>query len=173
MVTEMGEFLVGAYLTYIEGCDVVSYNVRIKSGGREAQNEIDVVGLRFKDKTAYLCEVTTHLKGVLYKDVKETIKRIRNKHVHQKSYAKQFLKDFPNQVFMFWSPYVPVGMITVGLGEIDGLDLVINENFSKKLNDLSLKASEDTSDQRANPFFRALQIISCAQGRDSKESTKK
>jgi len=52
MATEMGEYAVGAYLALVEHCDVVSYNVRRPGGKSEGLNELDVVGLEFKSKTA-------------------------------------------------------------------------------------------------------------------------
>ena len=68
MSPEIGEKLVGAYLKVIEKCDFISYNVRPPGGGRRGLEELDVVGLKFADKTAFLCEVTTHLRSMLYKD---------------------------------------------------------------------------------------------------------
>ena len=65
MKTEMGEYLVGAYLRIIKGCDFIDYNVRRPGGGMSGLDELDVIGLDFKDRTAYLCEVTTHLDGLL------------------------------------------------------------------------------------------------------------
>lgn len=108
MATEMGEYLVGAYLKLVEGCDFVDYRVREPGGGVAGLNELDVVGIHFKNKTAYLCEVTTHIRGLLYKDNKETITRITRKHQNQRNYAKSYLSEF-EPVYMFWSPYVPKG----------------------------------------------------------------
>ena len=61
MAAEMGESVVGASLEYVKKCEVVHYGVRLPSGGLGGLNELDVVGLDFGGKTAYLCEVTTHL----------------------------------------------------------------------------------------------------------------
>ena len=76
--TDIGEYAVGAYLKIIKKCDFVDYNVRSPGGGLEGLNELDVVGLDFKNKTAYLCEVTTHIRGVLYKDNITTVNKINN-----------------------------------------------------------------------------------------------
>ncbi|MGR3715214.1 MAG: hypothetical protein ACU0B1_00535 [Thermohalobaculum sp.] len=75
MPTEMGEFLVGAYLRLIKLCDVVDYNARPPGGGLDGLGELDVIGLSFKDNKAYLCEVTTHLDGLQI-----GIKRCRDNH---------------------------------------------------------------------------------------------
>ena len=66
MKTEIGEFLVGAYLTVIEKCDLISYNVKHPEKGIEGLAEFDVIGLNFENKTAYLCEVVTHLNELRY-----------------------------------------------------------------------------------------------------------
>jgi len=52
MKTDVGEYIVGAYLKIIEECDVIDYNVRVPGGGLEGLNELDVVGLDFKNQTA-------------------------------------------------------------------------------------------------------------------------
>jgi len=99
--TDIGEYIVGAYLKIIKKCDFVDYNVRPPVGGLEGLNELDVVGLDFKNKTAYLCEVTTHITGLLYKDNKTTIEKIKIKHKKQKEYANKYLPGFLKRHFMF------------------------------------------------------------------------
>ena len=90
MKTEMGEYLVGAYLKLIKNCDFVEYNVRRPGGKLAGLNELDVMGLDFKNKTAYLCEVTTHLDGLQYKSGKRTtIETIKNKYDKLRDYAKK------------------------------------------------------------------------------------
>ena len=42
MPTEVGEYLVGAYLKLVEKCDVVDYIARETGGGRRGLNELDV-----------------------------------------------------------------------------------------------------------------------------------
>jgi len=158
MKTDIGEYIVGAYLKIIKSCNFVDYNVRPPVSGLEGLDELDVVGLDFKNKTAYLCEVTTHIRGLLYKDNKTTVERIKAKYERQKKYANNYLPDFPNRHFMFWSPVVPKGYITKGLGKIDGLDLVINEKYAQCIAELIEAAKELTNDV-GNPFFRVLQIL--------------
>ncbi|MFD0694976.1 hypothetical protein ACFQZT_12790 [Paenibacillus sp. GCM10027628] len=158
MKTEMGELIVGAYLKQIEGCDFIEYNVRTRGGGLKGLDELDVVGLNFVTKTAYLCEVTTHLLGALYVDNKTTVEKIKTKHFKQKEYATDYLTNFENIRYMFWSPYVPVGYITNGLSEIAGLELVINKEYTQKINELRELARKTTNDS-GNDFFRAMQIL--------------
>jgi len=156
--TDIGEYAVGAYLKIIKKCDFVDYNVRSPGGGLEGLNELDVVGLDFKNKTAYLCEVTTHIRGVLYKDNITTVNKINIKYKRQKKYANKHLSDFPKRYFMIWSPVVPKGYITKELEKIDGLELVINKKYAQCIDELRLKAKELTNDV-GNPFFRMLQIL--------------
>ena len=158
MKTDIGEYIVGAYLKIIKECDFVDYNVRPPGGGLEGLNELDVVGLDFKNKIAYLCEVTTHIRGVLYNDKRTTVERIKTKYGRQKKYADKYLSDFPNRYFMFWSPVVPKGYITRELEKVNGLELVINEKYAQGIDELREKAKELTNDA-GNPFFRMLQIL--------------
>ena len=74
MKTEVVEYIVGAYLKIIKGCDFLDYNVRPPGGGLEGLNELDVVGLDFKNKIVYLCEVTTHIRGGYIKITKLLLK---------------------------------------------------------------------------------------------------
>src|SRR6266849_4060802 len=158
MRTEPGEFLVGAYLKLVEECDVVDYNVRIPGGGLEGLGELDVVGLNFKAKTAFVCEVTTHILGLLYKNNAESVARVRRKHLRQRRYAKRFLKSFDTHKFMFWSPVVPVGYLTTHLNKIDGLDVVINGRYKGCIDKLRLLAKKHAHETQ-NPSFRVLQIL--------------
>ena len=158
MKTEMGELVVGAYLKLCLGCDFVDYNVRPPGGGLAGLGELDVVGLDPNKGRAFLCEVTTHIRGLRYKSNAETIKRIRKKHDRQRDYAAKHLKAFPSISFMFWSPVVPVGYITEGLSEIDELELVINEDYAQRVAEIRQLARTTTHDV-GNDFFRALQIL--------------
>ena len=157
MSTEMGEYLVGAYLKLVKRCDFVDYNVRTPGGGLAGLNELDVVGIHFKDSTAYLCEVTTHIRGVLYKNNQESVNRITKKYDRQRNYAKEYLKQF-KPVFMFWAPYVPKGYITDHLARLEGLQLIINSEYKQRVNELMSRAKAETHDT-GNPVFRVFQIL--------------
>ena len=156
--TGIGEYIVGAYLKIIKKCDFVNYNVRPPVGGLEGLNELDVVGFDFKNKTVYLCEVTTHITGLLYVNNKITIERIKKKYKRQKEYANKYLPGFLKRRFMFWSPVVSKGYITGELEKIEGLETIINEEYTRCIDELKVKAKELTNDF-GNPFFRVLQIL--------------
>ncbi|HNB53767.1 MAG TPA: hypothetical protein PLN89_07795 [Elusimicrobiota bacterium] len=160
---EMGELLVGAYLKEIEGCDFVDYNVRPAGGGLAGLNEIDVLGLRFSDKTVFLCEVTTHIRGALYGTYNETDRRIGKKFRRMKVYAKSSVRGFGKIRFMFWSPRVPEGKLMRSLERYKGLELVVNAGYRKKVEMLQDRARKRKHDS-GNPFFRALQILGCLRG---------
>ena len=158
MNTEMGEYVVGAYLKEALGCDFVDYNIRPPGGGLEGLGEMDVVGLRFKDQTAFMCEVTTHLDGLHYRKYTETSPRIKDKFSRQQTYAHKHLAHFKNIKYIFWSPVVLVGVLTKALAEIDGLELIINREYTRKVEDLE-RLAENTTRDTGNPFFRALQLL--------------
>ena len=159
MKTEIGEYIVGAYLKMIENCNFVDYNVRPPGGGIKGLAEFDVLGLNFESKTAYLCEVTTHILGLLYgKGPDATVNKVKDKHKRQKEYARKYLKDFETVRFMFWSPIVSRGKLSERLTSIKGLELVINEDYTAKVDQLRSSAGEVTHDT-GNPFFRTLQIL--------------
>lgn len=157
---EMGELLVGAFLKEIEGCDFVDYNVRPSGGGLAGLNEIDVLGLRFSDKTVFLCEVTTHIRGALYGTYSETNRRIGEKFRRMRGYAKSNVRGFDKYRFMFWSPVVPEGKLMRSLERHKELELVVNAGYRKKVEMLQERARKHKHDS-GNPFFRALQILGC------------
>lgn len=163
MLTDVGEFLVGAHLQLTEECDVVDYNVRPPGGGLDGLGELDVVGFNFKTDTVFICEVTTRIRGVLYKNNQETVARIIRKHQRQREYATQFLKDFGSIRYQFWSPVVPTGYVTEQLASIGTLELIINRAYAERVRALLELAKRETHDAR-NPVFRVFQILGHLRG---------
>ncbi len=158
MLTDIGEYFVGAYLQLEEGCDFVDYNVRPAGGGLKGLEELDVVGLNFQTKTAYICEVTTHILGLLYKNNAETVKRIGKKHERQKLYAKESLNNFKHIRYQFWSPVVAKGYVTEQLSLFPDLEVIINGEYKRRIQILQDRAANCAHDAR-NPVFRVLQIL--------------
>lgn len=159
MATDIGEFLVGAYLKQVLQCDFVDDNVRPLERGRAGQAEFDVVGFDFKNETAYVCEVATHLDGVLYGDGnKDTVEKIRQKHDRQRAYAEKYLSNFKQLRFMFWSPRMPEGYITRELATVTTLELFVNASYAACVDELRVLAKQESRDV-GNPFFRSLQIL--------------
>jgi hypothetical protein len=157
VLTDIGEYIVGAYLSLKLECDIVDYNVRPPGGGLEGLEEMDVIGINLKSHRAYLCEVTTHIRGLLYKDNPTTLERIAKKHARQKRYGAKYLENFQCE-YMLWSPVVPVGFITEGLSHMPDLQLVINGEYKRRIEELRVLARTTTHDAR-NPVFRVLQIL--------------
>ena len=159
MNTEMGEYIVGAYLKLIKECDFIEYSVRRPGGHRAGLNELDVMGLDFKNKTAYLCEVATHLEGLNYgSGGTPTVERIGKKYAQLREYAESHLPStFPKRHFMFWSPVVSAG-VAEELKQIKGLELVINEDYAACVDELLKQARSITYDT-GNPAFRIFQIL--------------
>jgi hypothetical protein len=158
MRTEMGEYVVGAYLRHRLKCDFVGYNIRPPSEGLEGLAELDVVGLKFAVSEAYLCEVTTHLDGLQYGTYETTVKKVKDKVDRQKIYAEKNLQHFKTIHFMLWSPVVRKGVLTDALSEIDGLELVINQEYTRRVQELQ-EAAKTTTRDTGNPFFRVLQLL--------------
>lgn len=159
MNTEPGEYLVGAYLKYIFNCDVVDYNVREPTGGIDGLNELDVIGLRFIDKTAYVCEVTTHTKGMN----KSAENKLPSKLKAQKNYASKNLKDFTEINYMIWSPKIQPSRLRniIKNNNLNDVQLMVNERYLEaisELNEFSKRHKKDTN----NPFVRFLQIINAS-----------
>ena len=159
MSTNIGEYIVGAYLKIILDCDVVDYNVRPPGGGLNGLSELDVIGLNFKSDKAYLCEVTTHILGLNYSGIDNTIKRVKAKHNAQRRYADTQLSNKFNEFeYMFWSPVVPKGRLSKGLQDIGEMNIIINGEYKSRVKELERKSSEFSHDV-GNPFFRVLQIL--------------
>jgi hypothetical protein len=160
MNTEMGEFLVGAWLKEIKKCDFIQYNARLPEGHLPGLSEVDVIGLDLKNKVAYLCEVTTHLRGVLYGTYQKTMKKIRDKFERDMEYSEKMLKDFPTRHYMLWSPIVPKGKLTPQLANLErqGVELVVNEKYAERIKELAEIAHKKANDT-GNPAFRLLQIL--------------
>lgn len=159
MRTETGEYIVGAYLEYVEKCDLVLYNVRPSAKGRDGQAEFDVVGLKMKDKKAILCEVTTHIRGLLYVNEAKTEDRLKAKMWRLKDYAGIYLGEFTRE-FMFWSPVVKGRYLLDAMGRLreDGVQVIVNEEYANRVQALADEAAKETR-LLNNPFMRSLQIL--------------
>ncbi len=168
MGADIGEELVGAYLTEIDGCDHVLYNIRVPGGGQRGLRELDVVGLRHSDKTAYLCEVTTHLEGLLIgKGYDSTVRKIGEKHEWQIGYAHDYLGAF-SPIYQLWSPRVPEGALLQRLERIRDLQLVVNLDYTARISRLWETAKKNKPSPTNNTAYRLLQILTHLKESDSK-----
>lgn len=158
-MADIGEYFVGAYLQYIYDCEIVVYNVKdYSSSGNTAQNEIDVIGICFKKKKTYLCEVKTHIQGFKATGKTDRIKLIHSQYNAMRQYA---IKNFPKNIsieYMFWAPNKVQNKLKT---EIDKLylpkNIIVDSEYKNRLKDL-IKYAGTYSTEFDNPFIRTLQI---------------
>lgn len=179
--TQLGEHLVGAYHKLITDCEVVSYNQRSKTEGE--QMEIDVIGINSKgdEQVIYTCEVITHLHGTIYPGspssdrwaefgndgYQYTLEKLWKKFVADHAYVTEVFDDANKYIFQLWVPVLPRGYLTDGLDQLavefekgydHTIELVINEEYTERVNELRELAAKDKKDY-GEPAFRFLQIL--------------
>jgi Holliday junction resolvase-like predicted endonuclease len=157
---DIGESLIGSYFKYVLGSKIVVYNCHLEGGG-----EIDVIALAPDGSRVYLCEVATHLRGLLYGDSNAaTCTRIAHKIKRAAAFAAA---NFPGwePVFMLWAPVVSRGLVRdlVAIKEncpAQGItvELVLNRDYTACIRRLREAARQNikTTDE---PAFRLLQIL--------------
>jgi len=167
---DIGESIAGAYMRYIRECEVVVYNTYL----RDRQGELDVVALKNGNpRQVWLCEVTTHIGGMLYPGTAGndgTTKKLREKLQRARDFAAV---TFPGDTLAFeiWSPWVARGKLTTAFEllhrEADemGMDLtfVINDDYTERLRELAAHAKKNTS-PTTEPAYRMLQILTHLRG---------
>lgn len=156
---DIGESLVGSYFKYVEGCKIVVYNCQMDEG------EIDVIALDQAGEQVYLCEVATHLRGMLYGNGNNaTLARVEHKIQRALRFAAQ---NFPERtcVFMLWSPVVSRGLAE-GFARLassfaaQGVEVqfIINKEYTARIKRLREVARENIK-LTDEPAFRLLQIL--------------
>ena len=183
---ESGELLVGSYLRLVEECELVTYNQRSQEQGN--QLEIDVIGVDNTDdgdQVVYTCEVVTHIDGLHYSgtpntdrweeygndDYQHTLERLWRKFNTDRKYVKKLFDSADSYVFQFWSPvvrgnrdekYLLTGLYDLAdefEEETDAeLELVINEEYSERIEALRRRAGQTEKDY-GELGFRILQIL--------------
>lgn len=183
---QIGELIVGAHLRLVRDCELVSYNQRSKETGR--QMEIDVLGVESSNgaQTVYACEAVTHLHGTLYSGEPDgdewakygnegyqyTLERLWEKFEADLQLVQEVFDDADEYVLQFWSPVVPEGYLTDGLGELQRrfeaehdveIELVVNSEYTNRVEDLRVLARQ-TKKSYDEPAFRFLQILEHLRG---------
>ncbi len=162
---DIGESAVGAYMRYIRECEIVVYNTFL----RDQQGELDVVALKTGEpRRVWLCEVTTHIGGMLYPGTggtDGTVKKLHDKLVRAREFAAV---TFPKDTLHFevWSPRVAKGKLTMAFeslgeeaSEMDmDLSFVINEEYTERMRELVVHAKQNRS-PTSEPAYRMLQIL--------------
>lgn len=157
---DVGESLVGSYFKYVLGCKIVVYNCHMDKAG-----EIDVIALSPDGSTVYLCEVATHLRGLLYgNNNADTLARITHKIKRAAAFAAAHFPD-REPVFMLWAPAVS-RYLSRSLAEIQKnlavekitIEFILNRDYTARIRSLREVARENikTTDE---PAFRLLQVL--------------
>lgn len=158
---EIGESLVGAYLRQVQGCHTIAFNQYLPG----KQGEIDVIGLKREgdsgEQRVWLVEVAVHLDNLNYGGPDATVAKVRAKLETAREYAASTYRDHEVSI-EFWSPRVPSG-IAERLGEFEGVELVINEEFTRRVNVLAGLAAATTK-QFGDDAFRFLQLLTHLRG---------
>ena len=157
---DIGESVVGAYLRYIAGCDFVVYGTQT-----EKQGEIDVIGFQQSPPRVWLCEVATHLDGLLYGSGNaDTLRKVRQKVERAVAFADQMFPEHERR-YEWWSPKAGPALVeefqalAAEVGETGTeLRFVINDEYGRRVRDLTARAGKDTR-ATGEPFYRALQIL--------------
>lgn len=155
---DIGEDLVGAYLSRIERCSIVQFNVR--TGVDQA--EIDVVGLNLEAtqvSRVWLCEVSTHTGGLGGYGGDATGK-ISRKIASVRKYADA---TFPGvaRVIEVWSPKITPAMskkLEPVLANEPDVEVIANSLYSARVKTLAYQARKETAFSDS-PAFRLLQIL--------------
>lgn len=166
----IGEELVAAYLQHIVGCEFIQQNLYTI----ETQGEIDVVGLKLKTKSVYICEVAIHLTtGLQYTFEKRpnNANKLTEKVSRDIDYTRKYLPDYKAH-YMLWSPVVKSRKDESEYDQIKHLDtvhtnifkaygetleLIINSKFFSCLQQLRHEARR-TSANLKSPVMRMLQV---------------
>ncbi|HEV7798600.1 MAG TPA: hypothetical protein VGO73_10615 [Pyrinomonadaceae bacterium] len=169
-MANVGEILVGDYLRMCKGCDFIDYNVYT----RDAQGEIDVVGIDNKIPRVYICEVAIHLTtGLQYTKNKrpDTCERLTAKFMKDIDYAEKYFPGYKKE-FMLWSPIVKDAKGKIEYNQRDHLQrmvkeiqlrkqvtvqLIVNKEFHQAFMELKIYAAK-TSEELKSPVLRLLQI---------------
>lgn len=171
----IGEELVGAWLHLCEGCDFVTYSQRHPKG----QGEIDVLAFKMADRRAYVCQVTTHLRGMLYsggakpessdkagRSYDQTVQKVHDKWQRDIEYARECLDGFHVQL-MLWTPRASdehvVKPLTVRATELEEshpvrISILANAEYSLRVVQLQ-EVAKKTTRETGNSAFRLLQIL--------------
>ena len=130
-----------------------------------------MIGFEIAARRVRLCEVATHLDGLLYGNGNaDTVKRIRQKTERAATFAARMF-DGQEAVIEWWSPKASPALVGI-LQQIQAehlaagrhLEFVVNEAYSTRVCELMTIAARATS-PTPEPFFRALQILTHLPGR--------
>jgi hypothetical protein len=183
-----GELLVGAYHKRLNGCEVVSYNNRSEEPGNQMEADVIAIDNDRDngEENVYVCEVVTHMSGDLYsgspddgwwseytntKAYQYSLQKLEQKFHEDYRYINDTFGNADSHSYQFWAPVVSgwqygSGIIR-GLNALserfeeetgEELELIINQDYTARIEALREEADGDISDHGA-PAFRFLQIL--------------
>lgn len=183
-----GELLVGAYHKRMNGCEVVSYNNRSEEQGNQMEADVIAIDNNRDTgkQNVYVCEVVTHMSGKLYSGTPEegwwtdftntkahqySLQKLQQKFLEDYRYVNDTFANADDHSYQLWAPVVTgwergSGLIN-GLEELgkrfedetsEELELIINQDYTERIQNLREEAKGDTSDH-GTPAFRFLQIL--------------
>lgn len=173
---DIGELVVGAWLTQVQGYDFVVYN---QHPGRDLPDnvapkgaagvsarlaELDVIGLHTPDRRSYLAECTTHLDGLLYgSSVEASMQKLTRKFAVAGAYARILeSRTELRPALALWSPKVPKAIVDRS-AELEAaaerpVELVANKVYADRVAEIADAAKQGTSNT-GNDFYRTLQLL--------------
>jgi hypothetical protein len=156
---DIGESLVGAYMRQVPRCHTVAFNTHLPR-----QGELDVVGVATGPQGAevWLAEVAIHLDGLNYGGGTnaQTVNKVAEKVAAARTYAAQVYRDITPTVEL-WSPVVPAGLVAA-LVSVE-VDLIVNGDFTARVNELAGLASQHTT-LTGDDAYRFLQLLTHLRG---------
>jgi hypothetical protein len=172
----------------MNGCEVVSYNNRSEERGNQMEADVIAIDNNRDTggQNVYVCEVVTHMSGKLYsgspdegwwteftntKAHQYSLQKLQQKFREDYRYVNDTFANADDHSYQFWAPVVTgwergSGLIN-GLEELgnrfedetsEELELIINQDYTERIQNLRKEAKGDTSDHGA-PAFRFLQIL--------------
>lgn len=173
---DIGELVVGAWLTEVEHYDFVVYNQRPGrdlpeevapkglAGVSARLGELDVIGLHTPNRVSYLAECTTHLGGVLFGGGNDdALGKLKRKFAVSAAYASILQERTElKPKLAFWSPKVPKALVDRS-GELDDaigqpIEMVVNDAYTERVNQL-IDAASRRMTVTGNDFYRTLQLL--------------
>jgi hypothetical protein len=155
---DIGESLVGAYMRHKRNCHTIAFN-QFTPG---KQGEIDVIGIsgNVSDQKVWIAEVAIHLDGLNYGTYAETVNKIGAKISTAIEYSREIYRN-DQPVVEFWAPTVARGLVE--RLAIPGVEFVVNDAFTERVNELAAIAATSTK-QYGDASFRFLQLLTHLRG---------
>ena len=173
---DIGELVVGAWLTQVEGYDFVVYNQRPGrdlpesiapkglAGVAARLGELDVIGMNTPKRRSYIAECTTHLDGALYGGgAEDTVGKLKRKFALSSAYASLLQERTDLQPKLaFWSPKVAKAIVN-RLPEVEEatgrpIEVVANDLYAERVKEV-VEAARHGTTGTGNDFYRTLQLL--------------